>query len=113
MKPNCQSVETKLSTNYFTFYGKIAFLPISWEVKTFAVKMLAAKMSTAKTLTSKMPNTLFNIEANINSWPPNGYFRKITENLFLLNIFFIIEIGQPAILGKNKNNKQNYHNLYE
>lgn len=38
MKPNCQLIETKLSTGYFIFYNKISLQPISYWVKMFAGK---------------------------------------------------------------------------
>lgn len=48
---------------YFIFYGKIAFQPISYAVKTLEAKMLSAKMSAAKILTEKAPRT------HIYTWP--------------------------------------------
>lgn len=48
---NCQ---TKWSTNnFFTFYGKIAFWPISYIAKRSVAKMLMANMFMAKVLKAK------------------------------------------------------------
>lgn len=52
--------ETKLSTSYFIFQGKIAlkfcYYLVMWQ-KIFVAKVLVAKMSTAKSLTVKIPDT--------------------------------------------------------
>ena len=68
MKPNCQSVETKLSTGYFIFYGRIALWPISYVVKKFVAKGLAAKMFTAKMLTAEVPRSLCAAEEEKHSY---------------------------------------------
>ena len=44
MKPNCQPVQTKLSTSYVIFYGKIALRPISSAVKTPVATIFTAKV---------------------------------------------------------------------
>ena len=46
--------DTKLSTSYFVFYGKIALQPIRYMAKIFAMKMLVAKMFVAKKLPAKI-----------------------------------------------------------
>lgn len=57
---NCQ---TKPSTSYSIFHGKIALQPIPYATKMFAAKVPAAKMSMAKKLPVKIPATLTDISS--------------------------------------------------
>ena len=66
IKPNCQSVKTKLS-NQFNFYGKTAFEPISFVMKIFGVQMFTESIW-QRCLQWKVPGTCINT-----SLPPKLY----------------------------------------
>ena len=81
--------ETKLSTGYFIFYGKISLWQISYAAQMSATKMLAAKMFMAKKFPAKILEPACHMDGTITA----TWFSKLHSALVSVDHLLI---GSPG-----------------